>query len=80
MEKGRSSDRFVNWKTPLAVIALRVTRSAFNLQAPDVRAFRLYRKTCSLAADEAALILARFYMSPPAIPGGVAFQRRRWNQ
>ena len=25
-----------------------------------------------LAADEAALILARFYMSPPANPGGMA--------
>ena len=30
------------------------------------------RTACSLTADEAALILARFYMSPPANPGGSA--------
>jgi len=27
---------------------------------------------CSLPTDEAALILVRFYMSPPADPGGTA--------
>jgi hypothetical protein len=31
---------------------------------------------CSLAADEAALIVARFYMSPPADPGRASFTRR----
>src|SRR5689334_2597752 len=41
-----------------------------KLQGTDVRAFGTSRTACSLAADEAALILARFYMSPPAGPGG----------
>jgi hypothetical protein len=45
-----------------------------KLEARDVRAFRLFRTACSLAADEAALILARFYMSPPANPGGLALK------
>jgi hypothetical protein len=43
-----------------------------NIEARDVRAFRVFRTTCSLTANEAALILARFYMSPPANPGGMA--------
>jgi hypothetical protein len=41
-----------------------------NFEALDVRAFGTNRTICSLAADEAALILARFYMSPPANPLG----------
>jgi hypothetical protein len=65
----------VNWKTLLAVIkfAHHAQCLKFIQGTVDVRAFRFFRTTCSLAAGEAALILARFYMSPPANPGGLAF-------
>ena len=48
--------------------SLRITRCAAFAETLD-RPFRRLRTACSLAADEAALILARFYMSPPAGPG-----------
>ena len=32
------------------------------------RAFKTFRAACSFAVGEAALIMARFYMSPPARP------------
>ena len=70
----------MNWKVPLAVIQFARRALCQNFTALDVRAFGACRTACSLAADEAALILARFYMSPPANPGGLAFKRRRWNQ
>jgi hypothetical protein len=72
IEKGRSPDRIVNWKVPLAVIILRHAQMPEDSRQGDVRAFRSFCTTCSLAADEAALILARFYMSPPANPSGLA--------
>ena len=43
---------------------------------PNVQNFRT---ACSLAADEAALILTRFYMSPPANPSGMANEDGVWN-
>src|ERR1035441_14275 len=45
-------------------------RSIFGLSVnPTVRCFST---ACSLPASEAALILIRLYMSPPAGPGGTA--------
>jgi hypothetical protein len=56
----------------VAVIKFAHQALCLNFPALDVRAFEAFRATCSLAVDEAALILARFYMSPPASPGGPA--------
>jgi len=45
---------------------------AKQLAASFNRAFKTFRAACSFAVGEAALIMARFYMSPPADPGGPA--------
>jgi len=50
---------------------MRLTRYAFNFEARMSDRSEICRTACSLAADEAALILARFYMSPPANPGWI---------
>jgi hypothetical protein len=65
--------RFANSDPPLA-LKLRFTRYA-GISGASNRAFRAFRITRSLPVDEAALILARFYMSPPADPGGPALKR-----
>jgi len=71
-EKG-GHRRFVNSKFSVdGRFALHAHAAKFRCGIWD-RAFKALHTTCSLAADEAALILARFYMSPPASPGGPAF-------
>src|SRR5690348_15476113 len=48
---------------------LRIKRSAFKQTARTFRSLSNSRTACSYATGEAALILARLYMSPPASPG-----------
>jgi hypothetical protein len=48
----------------------RRAKYSWALMNPIVQAFST---ACSLTADETALILARFYMSPPANPGWTGF-------
>ena len=79
MEKGRLT-RGMSLK-------LSVGDHPFALYAPGslnastwIRAFGAFLTACSLPADEAALILVRFYTSPPANPGGLAEHRDGWNQ
>jgi hypothetical protein len=70
--KGRSSRRHVSWKPWWRSSDLRITRRAFNRphENPIAQNFLLL---CSPAADEAAPIVARFYLFlPPASPAGPA--------
>jgi hypothetical protein len=39
---------------------------------------QIFRTACSLHPGETALKIVRFYSSPPASPGGLAFERRRF--
>src|SRR5579883_2091206 len=67
MRKGRSPSVCelgnFRWRSICAL------RAAPNSLRHSNRAFRVFRTACSLTEGEAALILARFYMSPPANPG-----------
>src|ERR1019366_881684 len=42
-----------------------------------IRSLKLSVLPCPLAEDEAAPIFVRFYLAPPASPGGPALKRRR---
>jgi len=65
---------------PLAIISVAHCALAQYLLAPISERSELPVLPVRLAADEAALILARFYMSPPANPGGLAKKDGVWNQ
>ena len=66
--KGRPSDWVVNWEATVGdhpVSAYDALPCIFGRSVnPTVRCFLT---TCSLPADEAALIVDRLYMSPPAV-------------
>src|ERR1035441_9862854 len=68
--KGRPPDWVVNWEATVGdhpVSAYDALPCIIGRSVnPTVRCFLT---TCSLPADEAALIVVRLYMSPPANPG-----------
>ena len=68
-KEGRSSDWVENSKTvgdhPVCATTRCPIRNGLSVN-PTVQ---YLHTTCSLPANEAALILVRFYMSPPADPG-----------
>jgi hypothetical protein len=73
--KGGPAIRFELGKPPIP--AMRRARSArcarLTFRRPIIRPAAAIRAACSLTEGEAALFLARFYMSPPANPGRTGF-------